>query len=352
MDAAQKTSPKSVLDVEVSCFASYFKESEPRPVNLLTWLRSGKYAEAVERLRTVENKTERDRLKAQLPAITPSGTFTRREAGCLVRHSGLLQFDIDLKENRHLGNYADLKDHLRNLPSVAYCGLSASGLGFWGLVPIARPEQHGAHFDALKAAFAGLGRKGIVLDGKPRNVASLRGYSFDPDGYFNHQARPFTALHQPAPVRPRPFVATPGAEEERAKVEAIVGEIVRRGVDLTADYGDWCALGFALVSEFGEGARDLFHQVSQFHPKYERRECDRQFTYLVKDGSRKITLGTFFHLASLAGIEPSEDVCPPAPAPGSLAVPVGCFYKRFTSGPKGPFSVLIGPDGYPANWDL
>lgn len=340
--------PKSVLDVEVSCFASYFKETDPRPVNLLTWLRSGKYAAAVERLRTVEDKAERDRLKAQLPAITPSGTFTRREARCLVRHSGLLQFDIDLKENGHIGNYVELKAQLCKIRNVAYCGLSASGLGFWGLIPIARPDQHGAHFDALATAFR---RLGIVLDGKPRNVVSLRGYSFDPDGYFNHQATPFRDVHQPAPVKPRPFVATPGAEEERARVEAVIGEVVRRGIDLTADYEDWLSIGFALVSHFGEGARDYFHQVSQFFPKYDRRACDRQFDYLVKDGSRKITLGTFFHLASLAGIEPpKENPMPPTPAKSST-LPSGWYLHRFTSGPRTPFSVLIGADGYPANWD-
>ena len=36
---------------------------------------------------------------------------------------------------------------------MAYCGLSVSGKGFWGLIPIANPDKHRLHFTALKEAF-------------------------------------------------------------------------------------------------------------------------------------------------------------------------------------------------------
>jgi hypothetical protein len=49
----------------------------------------------VAEIRATNNKEERDRIKATLPAITPSGIFTKREAVGLVHHSGFIQFDVD-----------------------------------------------------------------------------------------------------------------------------------------------------------------------------------------------------------------------------------------------------------------
>ena len=45
---------KSVLDVEVSCFRSY-AGTKPKPVNLLTWLTSDKYADQIQALRTLDD---------------------------------------------------------------------------------------------------------------------------------------------------------------------------------------------------------------------------------------------------------------------------------------------------------
>ncbi|GAB3953289.1 hypothetical protein GCM10028805_36690 [Spirosoma harenae] len=187
---------KDVLNVEVSCFANYNTPSNPRPVNLYTWLTNTKYREKVELIRSLTDKAKRDEVKATLPAITPSGLFTYRQASALVQHSGVLQFDIDLKDNPHIRNYADLKRVIAKLPFVVYCGLSVSGTGYWGLVPIADPKRHGQHFDALKRVFA---HYKIILDDKPRNVVSLRGYSYDPDGYFAQKVRLFDLYDEPKP---------------------------------------------------------------------------------------------------------------------------------------------------------
>lgn len=198
---------KSVLEVEVSCFANYDTPANPQPIKLLKWLTSTKYVATVERIRSIKNKAERDKLKATLPAITPSGLFTYRAAKNLIEHSGLLQFDIDLKQNEGIGNYAALKAELSKCVNVAYCGRSVSGLGFWGLVPISEPSRHAEHFAQLEAWFKS---KGITLDTLPKSVASLRGYSFDPEAYFNHEAEPLRLPpKQAAPQRhatARPYV--------------------------------------------------------------------------------------------------------------------------------------------------
>ena len=187
---------KSPLNISVSCFRNYNSPDDPKDVNLLTWLRSGKYRDQVTAIRSVVEKKERDRLKAALPAITPSGTFNRRSSDAILRHSGLLQFDIDGPDHEHVANFNELKLHIRKLPEIAYCGLSVSGCGYWGLIPIKYPNKHTSHFRALEKAFK---RYGITIDASCKDVSRLRGYSFDPDGYFNHNAQAFTLLDDPKP---------------------------------------------------------------------------------------------------------------------------------------------------------
>jgi hypothetical protein len=118
---------QSVLDVEVSCFASY-AGTTPKSVNLLSWLKSEKYASEIKQLRSLDDKHQRDRIKASLPAITVSGVFdpARKEEN-LVLHSGLICVDIDEKGNEHIENFQALKAELFNIQNVAYAGLS----GFW-----------------------------------------------------------------------------------------------------------------------------------------------------------------------------------------------------------------------------
>jgi hypothetical protein len=182
---------ESVLNVEVSCFRDYDTPQNPRSINLLTWLSSPKYKYKVETIRGIEGKKERDAIKRKLPAITPSGIFTYRRESSLIQHSGLIQIDIDLTgKNKLISNWDDLRTELKKIPQIAYLGKSVSGYGYWGLIPIPNDaKNHRFYFDALEEIF--MKNWGIELDDKPKNVASLRGYSFDPEAYFNHKAKPF-----------------------------------------------------------------------------------------------------------------------------------------------------------------
>ena len=224
---------QDVLNVTVSCFANYSTPTDPKPVRMITWLTNTKYQPIVDRIRAESQKAKRDADKATLPAITPSGEFAYRAADKLKPngHSRLIQFDIDLKDNRHIRNYTELKAQIAKLPFVVYCGLSVSGTGLWGLVPIAYPERHGQHFDALKRIFA---HYHIMLDDKPRNVASLRGYSYDPAGYFARQVMLFELYDEPLPPKAHSFDFSRFADEDDAK---LLHRIVR------------------LVEEAGEGNR-------------------------------------------------------------------------------------------------
>lgn len=188
---------KSVLDKQVSCYRSY-TDAHPIDVNIYAFINSRKYKDQIDEIRLIDDKKLRDAKKALLPAITPSGTFSYRNEAGLIKHSGLIQFDIDYKGNEHIDNFGDMTQEIGKLPFVAYCGYSTSGLGIWGLVPIAYPDKHKLHLQALKTIFKTYDLK---MDNAPSNVASLRGYSYDDEAHINHNAEIFTYIHKQEPVK-------------------------------------------------------------------------------------------------------------------------------------------------------
>nr|WP_299820092.1 BT4734/BF3469 family protein [uncultured Pontibacter sp.] len=270
---------------------------------MLTWLTSAQHAARVEQIRNLESKEKRLELKAALPGITPSGVFSFRNENCLIRHSGLVQLDIDLKENGHIENYNQLKEEISKIPNVAYCGHSVSGTGFWCLIPIAFPDKHREHILALIEAFDKIYH--IKVDPAPSNVASLRGYSYDPDAYFNHRAIPVEVYYEPQ--RPNFKLVQPEGSRDRAAAEVYIREIEERKIDITGGYHNWLAIGFSLAATFGEGGREYFHRVSQFHPEYHPGRTDRQYSNCLKHGNGKINFGTFIHHCQLAGMKVPEN---------------------------------------------
>ncbi len=350
---------QSVLDVAVSCFKDYNTAKDPATINLRDFLKGAlddwrieappdwyykrknkpiplEYKGHIERhfvgktarqcaaiiRRDIQKKGHttpfHSAAKSLLPGVTVSGAFSSRKLAGLQKHSGLICLDIDGKDNRHIGNFAELKEHLINIEEVAYVGLSVSGQGYFVLIPIAYPERHLEHFLALQRDFAEYYQ--IKVDDACKDVSRLRGYSFDDEKVFRENAPVYTKLLSPQnqiselsdPYKKGAIpgqrtvsnpVSNPGSKggigrfrgnNARESVEALVNEIVSRGIDITVTEPVWFEIGCALANEFGEGGRDFFHTVSQFHFEYNYREADAKFDHCLKD-RYKFNIGTFFH---------------------------------------------------------
>ncbi len=288
------------LNVEVSSFEYYHSPDSPRPVNLLDWLQSDCHKTSVEQIRATTDKIRRDALKSRLPCITPSGTFSRRSNSALIWHSGLICLDIDGKDNQHIGNFAQLKAELCKIVNVAYCGLSVSGAGYFLLIPLLYPQQHKSHFEALKEDFS---RYSIILDASCGDVSRLRGYSYDPDAYINHQPITYTRLFERKPRSPpiRHLNAPTPVGQTQQRVERTIREITARQLDITGGYQQWFQIGSSLANEFGEAGRSYFHQVSQYHADYDPAKTDRQFSQCLTR-AYSFRIGTFFKFCKDAGI--------------------------------------------------
>ena len=281
----------SIIDIKVSFFENC-SSTIPKEISLLNWLTNNKYQAKIENLRSIQDEDLQGVIKKSLPAITPCGLFSYRDTEHLIEHSGFLVFDIDKKDNKHI-SFEGLKEQISHIPSVAYCGLSCRGFGFWGLVPIPKstPEEHKQRFSALAKDFKAFD---INLDPSGSDVCRLRIYSWDPDAYFNHNAKLYTKLLKPQVKKS----TRPAYSDTRERVEAIISQIKENKIDITSGYKEeWLKIASALANEFGESGRGYFHSVSQYHAKYDSNDTDCLFDNVLKHDYNKISIGSFFHIA-------------------------------------------------------
>lgn len=186
----------SILNnAEVSFYKNIATLKPIKTVKLIDFLRNTAFEDEVLRLRGTKDETKISQQKLRLPAITPAGVFICRTevdfGNNFVKGSGFLAFDLDHKLNRGIVNFHDLKEQISHLPFVAYCGLSVSGHGFWGLVPIA-PYQSDIRREFMQncnALFEIFASYHIYLDAGCHRITHTRTISYDPEAYFNHHAK-------------------------------------------------------------------------------------------------------------------------------------------------------------------
>lgn len=87
-----------------------------------------------------------------------------------------------------------------------------------------------------------------------------------------------------------------------SRVEALIAELRASGRDITADYGDWLKVGFALASEFGESGRRYFHDISSIYSGYNQEESDTKYSECLKSDNGRTDISTLFYLAKNQGI--------------------------------------------------
>jgi hypothetical protein len=155
-----------------------------RPVNLVEWL------ESVRPDTFAYDSND----KRQLPAIMPHGVFESRKAESFVQHSGLVQIDIDAKDNRGI-NMTEVLSEMAQLEFMVCAGLSASGKGVWGLAAVEditrtnHAQKAVAFMDYMEQTFEPIRFDRVVS----HSLASIRFASHD-SPYINLDVVPFDTL--------------------------------------------------------------------------------------------------------------------------------------------------------------
>jgi len=263
------------------------------------------------------------RLKQQCIATTISATFPgARRASEPHRYNEMISIDVDAKDNPAvMANWPALRDELAKIPAVAYAGRSISYQGFFCVIRLTPdPAAFSNHFNALRQDFAS---GGLTIDSSCSDITRLRFLSYDPDCYINDSAERYTKLaattkpparpgeQRPGEQRPQSSAATASASRPasyasatsiRDRVERLVSAIEQQRIDIAPTYRQWFSVAVALYNTYGEAGRSTFHRISQYYPRYDYAEADRQYTKVAKAGMNKITINTLFHIAGERGV--------------------------------------------------
>jgi len=155
---------------------------------VLDRIKDGKYAELISKIRLEKDKTARNELKKELPAICFSGEFNKRADGALIKHSGLICLDFDGYEttDQMLADKASMSSD----PYVLSVFVSPSGNGLKVIVKIPEDaDNHKRYFDALNDHFAS-----DFFDVTSKNISRVCYESYDPDLYINMDSEVWTEM--------------------------------------------------------------------------------------------------------------------------------------------------------------
>jgi hypothetical protein len=302
---------ESVCEDQVSCFKSV-KSIHASSIKIIDWIKycvnpiGLKIKVARDNVLLYRATLERD-LKLGLPAFCPGALLKSRDRNLkkeekIISQTGWMQFDIDLKDNPTILDAPKLRDQIKNIRYVAFCGLSVSGKGVWGLVKVLNVKNYSRHFKQLVIDFK---QRGIILDeSKGGNPTDLRIYSYDPDAYIANSFliydRKFIA------AKPRKYKAdrfdSDSKNSTESQSESLVNEILLKSIDLAPDYETYIRLGFAFANELGETGRGVFHKVCCISPKYKEVDADKFYSSCLKSNDGRTTIATFFHLCKEAGL--------------------------------------------------
>ena len=121
-------------DIKVSLFNSV-TDKTPKEISItkaLSIIKSNELLITINKIRNSENKVERDNLKKSLPSITVSGTFKDgHSTNNLIKHSGLMQVDID-----GISQPIELKAKVSKDIFTYSCFISPSGNGLKAIIKI------------------------------------------------------------------------------------------------------------------------------------------------------------------------------------------------------------------------
>lgn len=155
---------------------------------VLDRIRDGKSKDVVSKIRAEKDKTKRNLIKQQLPAVCFSGEFNKREDKALVKHSGLICLDFDNFPGRtEMGSMREVLMKDKYTFSVF---TSPSGNGLKVLVKIpADPDKHRDYFEGLQNHY-----DSEYFDKSCKNISRVCYESYDPMIFINEDSLTWTGI--------------------------------------------------------------------------------------------------------------------------------------------------------------
>lgn len=306
--------------MKISFFKDIFKTKESVTTDLnkiIETIKNGLiFKELIEKIRITTDKTERNNLKNNLPAITPSGIFCNgRKENNLENYSGLICLDID---NINIFELAEERKKIEQNKFSYIVFTSPSGKGLKVFIKVENDKnKHLESFLALEKYY--LNEFNIVIDKACKDFTRLCFLSYDKKIFVNENSNIFEL-----PKIKDVFVSTDKKDNQKntktiekkttftkenfvnqdkeSEVFRIIEEIKSQKKDITGAYKDWLKIGFSFVDFLGERGRGYFHDISQFYTGYNETETDKVYSNCLKNNTGQTKINTFFFYAQSNGI--------------------------------------------------
>jgi hypothetical protein len=267
-------------------------------------IKYGYLRKEIRAIRTASTPEEAKKLKLSiLPCITLSGIFSHRDKNSLVKHSGLLQIDID-----HVENYSAIFQKICKDNFTYVCFRSPRGKGVKVIFKInPSSDTHLSQFLAIEKYFKE--RYNVEIDSSCKDLARPMLLSYDPDIYCNPYSYEFKnkvelkeqKIKEQQSSNKKILIST--TQKTKDDVEKIIQMLEAKRIDITSPYENWIRIGYSLANEFGEQGRDYFIRVSSMHQKFDISNCHKQYDKLLANSDHSNSIGTFFYFAKECGIE-------------------------------------------------
>jgi hypothetical protein len=163
-----------------------------RPVHtILERIKDGTTKDLIKKIRLEKDKSERNEMKKNLPAICFSGTFNKRADNALLEHSGLICLDFDGYDKQK--TLLQDKENLSKNKYVYSVFISPSGDGLKVLVKIpADPENHTNYFNSLERHL-----NSPFFDKTSKNLSRVCYESYDPLIHVNENSSIWDVIEEP-----------------------------------------------------------------------------------------------------------------------------------------------------------
>jgi hypothetical protein len=280
-----------------------------RLTEIIDLIRSEHFAPRIQAIRSASDD-ERSELKEKtLPAFFPTllltGENTLNEQS---RPTGIVQFDVDNKEENENCDFAKLREEVIALPETVYAFTSpTNGLKFGLLTDFHRAEDDS--LEALKSKF--IQAYGLVLKYVRTSVStafiadSNIGYlkrgcllSSDAGVYFNPNCRVFSVYNECRYSTPKP-VSEPHTSIDQARVTQWLGFIPQ-----DFRYHDRLPINGAVLSELGEAGIPLLLNHWTANNKIKLERDIRQLLKGIRQGGFHTHIGVLYNQAIKNGLIP------------------------------------------------
>lgn len=250
---------------------------------LLERIKNGKWKDQVELVRSEKDETRKKLQKATLPSVTIGGIFHERKEQGLEKHSGFICIDVD--------NYTDRSKI--NKDQYTYASFSSVGGNGFAVICKVDSLKHKESYNFIAEHY--FLNYGITVDPAPKNVASARFVSYDPDLFINTKSKKAKFKVEKKRLPKNISIIVP-----KTDIGELIGQVTKSVAD---EYADYLALSFSIAVGFGDEGRDYFHKLCSFSEKYDAKQTDKQFDIALKRSGTGVTVGTFYYFLKQGGAD-------------------------------------------------